>query len=229
MRGLDLARRRCCRARRGKQSKTRRARARHAREAASGRICARPQGPLRSAGQARLPPVRGRCRSAASIATNAVRFRGTADLRIAEFGIAARYLPIVTGEYVLGRERDARIDEHHRELRDANGAGQNFADAAHRRADADRGTPAHRRRFCARPCECAGHRDFRRLARASRRSAAAASAEPPPSPAATGRFLTSVNWPSVRPSTSAAQQTRGLEHQIVGQSAGSRGEPGRAP
>ena len=58
-------------------------------------------------------------------------------------------------------------------------------------------------------------RETVQLAPASR-SAAAASAEPPPMPAATGSTLSSVKLADLQIGHALAEQSRGLEHQIVG-------------
>ena len=118
-------------------------------------------------------------------------------------------------EHVPGRHRDARIDQHRGERRQRERRRQHLADAAHHarpRIEADRHVGADRR---APPCSRRGSSSVSRLARASRRSAAAASDEPPPRPAATGRRLSSVKRPSLRPGDFGRERARRLEHEIV--------------
>ena len=177
--------------------------------------CATPRAPARSpaaslmaAGSRSLRlPRRGTRRRPSPSRGSAARSRGTLALAA---GLEAEHR-----EHILGRHRDARIDQHRRELRHRQRLGQHFADAAHPRAGADRGRPARRRRSGARPLAAARSSSASRLARASRRSAAAASDEPPPSPAATGSRLSSVKRPSFRPGDFGRERARGLEHQIV--------------
>ena len=191
-----------------------RARARHAREAAAGDAAQRRE----HVGDDGLKPIaagfeivaaarQDRHSDAASACDRAERNRPPArravsggEPRAPRTHLGRTATPGLTSTAGKPRQRERR--------------GEDFADAAHHAAGADRGRPARRRRSRAPRRSRRGSSSARPLTRASSRSAAAASDEPPPSPAATGRCLSSGSGRAAGRDP-LGQRARRLEHEIV--------------
>ena len=118
-----------------------------------------------------------------------------------------------SGKYVFGRDGDARIDQHALERRQLERRGEHLADAAHQRACADRGRPAHRRRSRAPPrrarivaCETVGPREKPQRRRRIGRSAA--------EPGRDRQLFFEANAPKMRPAARSASARAALSTRL---------------
>ena len=182
---------------------------------------AAPRAPRRSTGCSSIAGGSRSLRSPASTLEQAVaiarqRLRAAPARRTRAARLEAQHR-----EHVLGRHRDARIDQHRRQASAASSGADSISPMpriSRGRGSRQTGTSAPIR---ARRLDAAADRRARGGWRApAAASAAAASDEPPPRPAATGRRLSSVKRPSFRPGTSRGERARGLEHEIVVERAG---------
>ena len=212
LRGRQAARGRRGGARRREQPKAGRARARHAREPAAGLVAQRREHPRDRPAGARSRPARDRC----------ARRRGT---RPSHRGRAARPAPVrrvsarppglrpsIANTSLVGTATPG-LTSTAASFGIASGADSTSPMPRIRRGRGSTQTgtsaPIRRATLCSR-----GSSSASRLARASRRSAAPASDEPPPSPAATGRRLSSVKRPSFRSGISAASARAALSTRL---------------
>ena len=117
------------------------------------------------------------------------------------------------GEYILGRHRDAGIDQHRGQFRQRERRGQISPMPRIMRAFSSRhtGTSAPVTRAASRTRASSRERSF---SRASSRNAAAASDEPPPRPAATGNSFSRLKRPSRNSSTRSASARAALSTRL---------------